>query len=150
MKVLLDTSVAVAALLRGHPSHSVAALWLSRAHARAFDFLFSAHSLAELYAVLTRIPVAPAIAPAVAGQLIRENILSCATVVALRPNQYAELIDEAAARGLLGGMIYDAVIAKVAELNGVDLLVTGNAAHFQQVWPAGAARVVAPQSVAVP
>jgi len=150
MKVLLDTSVAVAALLPGHSSHSIAAPWLSRANARAFDFLFSAHSLAEVYAVLTRIPVRPAIPPAVAGQLIRENILSCATVLALSPSQYVTLLDETATRGLSGGMVYDAIIAKVAEHGGADLLVTSNVAHFQRVWPSGAARIVSPQSAPVP
>lgn len=53
MKVLLDTSVVVAALLPGYASHAIAATWLSRANARAFEFLCSGHSLAEVYAVRT-------------------------------------------------------------------------------------------------
>ncbi len=149
MKVLLDTSVVVAALLPGYASHAIAATWLSRANARAFEFLCSGHSLAEVYAVLTRIPVKPAIPPMVASRLIRENILSCASVLVLSPSQYVALLDETAARGLSGGMVYDAIIAKVAEHavaehGGADLLVTSNVIHFQRVWPAGAARIVAP------
>ena len=34
----------------------------------------------------------------------------------------------------------------VGELAAVDLLVTLNVADFQRVWPAGAARVVSPQT----
>ena len=46
--------------------------------------------------------------------------------------------------------IYDAVIARAAEKERVDRLVTFNTAHFLRVWPAGATRIVAPQFAALP
>jgi hypothetical protein len=34
-------------------------------------------------------------------------------------------------------VIYDAIIAKIADTAQVDRLITVNVAHFQRVWPAG-------------
>lgn len=150
MRVLLDTSVMIAALLPGHPSHVVAAKWLSRAKAGAFEFLFSAHSLAKLYAVLTRIPVSPPISPEAAGRLIQEDIVSAAKILALSADEYVAMVDGLIDKSVTGGAVYDAVIAKVAEGAKADLLVTFNVGHFQRVWPEQAARIVSPTAVAAP
>lgn len=56
------------------------------------------------------------------------------------------LVEDLARIGILGAAVYDAVIARVGELAAVDLLVTLNVADFQRVWPAGAARIVSPQT----
>jgi predicted nucleic acid-binding protein len=56
MKALLDTSTLIAAMLPDHVHHAPALAWLSRAKSGAFEFVCSAHSLAEVYAVLTRLP----------------------------------------------------------------------------------------------
>jgi predicted nucleic acid-binding protein len=150
VRVLLDTSVVVAALLPGHASHGVAFSWLSRAKSGAFEFLFSAHSLAEVYAVLTRIPMSPPITPEVAGKLIHENVVSAAKLLALTADEYVALVDGLIDKSLAGGAVYDAVIAKVAEAAKVDLLVTLNVGHFQRVWPTEAARIVSPSAVPAP
>ncbi|MBS0261361.1 MAG: PIN domain-containing protein [Planctomycetes bacterium] len=63
MKMLLDTSVLVAGMLSDHAHHSVAWPWLERAKAGAFEFVVAGHSLAELYAVLTKLPRRPRISP---------------------------------------------------------------------------------------
>ena len=105
MKVLLDTSVVVAALLPTHPSHGAAVTWLSRAKADAYEFLLAAHSLAELYAVLTRLPVSPRISPEAAGRLIQENILSAARILALSVDEYVALVDGLIDKPLAGGAV---------------------------------------------
>lgn len=66
MRVLLDTSVLIAAVVEGHPAHAVAFPWLQRVKAGTDIGVVAAHSLAEMYAVLTRLPTRPAILPAVA------------------------------------------------------------------------------------
>jgi predicted nucleic acid-binding protein len=63
MKALLDTSTLIAAMLPDHVHHAHALAWLSRAKSGAFEFVGSAHSLAEIYAVLTRLPRTPPIGP---------------------------------------------------------------------------------------
>ncbi len=150
MRILLDTSVAVAGLLSSHPFHGVSVPWLSAAKSGNFEFIFSGHSLAELYAVLTRLPTQPRISPDTAGMLIRESILSCARIGVLGGDDYVSLVGEMIEGGKAGGTIYDAVIAKVAQLWHVDMLVALNVSDFQRVWPGGGARIVLPQSVAVP
>ncbi len=150
MKALLDTSTLVAAMLPDHAHHSYSLPWLSRAKGGAFEFICSGHSLVELYAVLTRLPRKPAIVPNDALRLIQENVTSHARVAALSDVEYKLLIELLAKNGITGGSVYDAVIARVAELNVVDYLVTLNVSDFQRVWPAGAARIVSPQTHAPP
>jgi hypothetical protein len=120
--------------------------WLSQAKGGAFEFVCSGHGLAELYAVLTRLPRTPPIGPDEALRLIRENVTSCARLDSLSSDDYASLIELLARNRIGGGAVYDAVIARVAELAGVDYLVTLNVGDFQRVWPAGAARIVSPQT----
>ena len=141
---MLDTSTLIAAMLPDHVHHAHALPWLARAKAGAFEFVCSGHSLAEIYAVLTRLKRTPPIRPDEAWRLIQENITTHARVYSLSSDEYALLIEELARTGIMGAAVYDAVIARVGELTGVDLLVTLNVADFRRVWPAGAARIVSP------
>jgi len=149
MKVLLDTSVLVSAMLPDHVHHAHSRPWLEQAKAGAFEAVVSGHSLAEVYAVLTRLPRTPRITPAEALQLIQENIAPH-TMVALSAEDYVKLIEDLAHLDVVGGAVYDAVIAKAAELANVDSLLTLNVGHFQLVWPGGASRVVSPLALAPP
>jgi len=146
MKVLLDTSTLIAAMLPDHVHHAHALPWLSQAKSGAFTLVCSAHSLAETYAVLTRLPRTPPIAPDEALRLIQENVTAHAQVVSLASDEYMLLIESLAQNKITGGAVYDAIIARVAEQAAVDYLVTLNVADFQRVWPAGIARIVSPQT----
>lgn len=75
--------------------------------------------------------------------------VACAAVCA-SGDEYTSLIELLAKNGVIAGAVYDAIIARVAELNGVDYLVALNVADFQRVWPAGTARIVSPQTQAPP
>lgn len=66
MRVLFDTSTLIAAMIEGHPAHSLALPWLQRVKAKTDAGLVAAHTLAELYAILTRLPVNPRISPKLA------------------------------------------------------------------------------------
>ncbi|HEV2064753.1 MAG TPA: PIN domain-containing protein, partial [Thermoanaerobaculia bacterium] len=74
MKVLFDTSVLVAAMVEPHPVHERALSWLKRARVGDFEFLVASHTLAELYAVLTTLPVRPRISPEIASRLVQQNV----------------------------------------------------------------------------
>jgi predicted nucleic acid-binding protein len=150
MKALLDSATLIAAMLPGHVHHADAYPWLARGKAGAFEFFVSGHSLAEVYSVLTRLPRTPRIGPAEAWRLLEENVISSASLITLSGSDYAALIAELSQRGVIGGTVYDAVIAKAAELAQVDRLITINDAHFLQVWPGGAGRIASPLSVAPP
>lgn len=144
MRVLFDTSVLVAALVERHPMHERALVWLKRAIAGEFEFLVSAHTMAELYAVLTALPGIPRVSPGTAWRLIHENVERNASIVSLSASDYTSSIRRLADAGLSGGVIYDALIAKAAKKEKADRLLTFNADDFKRVWPDGAASVVVP------
>ncbi len=149
MRVLLDTSVLVAALVGSHPRHELCWPYLSRCQEGSDDLVLAAHSLAELYSVLTTLPVRPRISPGTAKRLAEDNGLrprphGMAEVRALSVSEYVTVLDGAAGRSLTGGIIYDALLAKVAETAEVDRLLTLNVSHFRKVWPEGAERIHEP------
>lgn len=133
MKVLLDTSVLVAAMVEVHPAHERALPWLQQVKKGEITASVAAHTLAELYAVLTRLPVNPSISPAVAWRLIEENVLAAAEVTALSEEDYRTLLQSLSQKGLRGGVTYDAIIAYVATKAGVEQLVTLNEKDFYRV-----------------
>jgi predicted nucleic acid-binding protein len=144
MKILFDTSVLVTAMIESHPFHPNAFTWLKRAKTREFDMFVSGHTLAELYAVLTTLPVSPRIAPGTAMRLIHDNIETGAKIVSLSPLDYRSVIKHIADLQLSGGTIYDALIAKAAQKSDVNRLLTLNIDDFRRVWPDGADRIALP------
>lgn len=149
MKALFDTSVLVAALVRSHPRHGPCRSILESCRSGETDLVLAAHSLAELHSVLTTLPVKPRISPRTAHRLAEENRLrprpqGMAEVVALTAAEYLTVIDSMADLSLAGGVIYDGLIAKVAEREEVDALFTLNPTHFRRAWPAGSDRVREP------
>lgn len=93
MRVLPDTSVLVAAMVESHPAHAQALPWLQKVKDGTHTGLVAAHSLAELYAVLTTLPVQPRIFPTIAQQVIKHNVLSIFEVKCLSDRDYAAVID---------------------------------------------------------
>lgn len=144
MKVLCDTSVLVAALVESHPMHALAFPWLERAKGGEVEVLASTHSVAELYAVLTSLPLRPRISPAVARQLIDEIVEDTVSLIELSVSDYTRVIARMAELGLAGGTVYDALIARAAEKSGVDHLITFNERDFRRVWPDGEKVVTKP------
>jgi len=144
VKVLFDTSVLLASIIQEHPMHERAMPWLQRAKARRLDFLVSAHSLAELYAVLSMLPTSPRVHPRTAWQLVHENVEKSARVVSLSATDYGTVIRELAERGLTGGVVYDAVIARAAQKAQADRLLTLNPRDFQRVGPDAAGLIISP------
>jgi predicted nucleic acid-binding protein len=104
----------------------------------------AAHSLAELYHVLTAYPARPRIAPGIARQLIHENIAKKASVIALTAADYTAVSQHVALLNLTGGVVYDALILRAAERAGVDRVLTFNVDDFRRLWPDGVAKVAAP------
>ena len=144
MKVLFDTSVIVAGLVEAHPMHGRAFRWVKQAKAGKFELVVASHTIAESYAVLSSLPVKPRISPLVARKLLRENIVSICKIISLTPIEYLNTINWLAERSLVGGITYDALIAKVAQKSRVEKLVTMNIDDFMRVWPEGEDVIVAP------
>lgn len=135
MKTLFDTSVIIAAPVESHPMHARAFPWLKQAKSKKFELIIASHTLAELYAVLSTLPVKPRISPAVAWRLIHENIETISKIISLTAAEYSGVIKSLSESGLIGGLVYDALIARVAQKARVERLLTFNSDHFKRVWP---------------
>ena len=133
MRVFCDTNVLVAAFLQNHPHHHAARPVLEKVVAKQDQGFVAAHSLAEAYAVLTRLPGPSQVAPATAWQLISQNIVKNFTSISLTSKEYADTLERAAAEGVEGGRTYDALLLTAAAKSGADRIYTTNVRHFQSL-----------------
>jgi predicted nucleic acid-binding protein len=141
MKVLLDTNVLVAALVREHPHHGDALPWLQRIIRNDVVGAVSVHSLAEVYTVLTKALKTPA---AVALQMIETNILDHFEIVGLDGDDYHNLLKHCVSLNVGGPKVYDALIGWAAWKANVDFLVTKNKKDFDALYPDTAHQIVDP------
>jgi predicted nucleic acid-binding protein len=133
MKIFCDTNVLIAAFLQSHPHHSTARPVLERVKAGQDEGFVATHSLAEAYAVLTRLPADNQVAPTMAWQLISENVLKDFEIVGLTSREYADTLANAAANGVEGGRTYDALLLAAAAKSGAERIYTTNVRDFQSL-----------------
>jgi predicted nucleic acid-binding protein len=143
MRVLLDTSVLIAAVVEMHEAHARAFVALDRVQRGKDEGVVSAHTLAEMYAILTRAPAPLRHSPAQALLSIEENVLKHFEVLALNATDYAALIREVAMSGVQGGAVYDAILLKAAAKAQVDRVYTLNLKHFLAIATGSLARALA-------
>jgi predicted nucleic acid-binding protein len=127
-----------------HSDHKRARIWLEKAKNRDIEAIVSAHSLAEVYSVLTRMPRPLQVSTDVALRLIEHDILNYTEVIALTADDYRNLIRHLSQAGIAGGAVYDGIIASVAAKAQVDQIITLNARDFRRVYPSLAASVIVP------
>ncbi len=143
MKLCFDTSSLVAAFVHSHPAHTAAWGWLQETLEGAHAGLVTTHTLAELYAVLTRLPLRPPIPPRMALQLIEEN-LQAFQLLTLSATDYRSVLRRLEKLNLAGGAVYDALIAQAALRARAEGLITLNPAHFRRLGQDVAAIVLVP------
>lgn len=102
-----------------------------------------AHSLAEVYAVMTALPVHPSLAPDQVILLI-EQIPGRLRVIALDDGDYMDLIRELAGRSVSGGRTYDGLLLACARKSKAETIYTWNTRHFQRLAPDLADRIRTP------
>ena len=124
--------------------HERAVQWLKRVKQQTDTGIVSAHTLAELYAILTRLPIQPRISPDLAKRLIHDNVLTTCQVIPLTQDDYEAVIARLAERGLVGGVTYDALILHTATKAQVDVIVTLNAKDFNRIDPSLANKITTP------
>lgn len=101
--------------------------------------------MAELYAILTTLPVQPRISASLARQLIQRDVLDVCEVVSLSDEDYASVIDHLSDVGVVGGATYDALILHAAVKTKIDQIVTLNEKDFRRIYPELADKVIAPE-----
>lgn len=131
-------------MIASHPAHQRARLWIDDIRNGKVDAIISAHSLAEVYSVLTRIPPPQRLSSKVAWSLIQQDILAITEVVALTSQEYQVFIERLALAQVTGGAVYDAVIADVALKSTVDHIITLNPRDFRRVNPLLTATIIVP------
>ncbi|PNW44040.1 UNVERIFIED_CONTAM: twitching motility protein PilT [Euhalothece sp. KZN 001] len=129
MKILFDTSVLVAALLVDHPNHNRAFSQLELAKRGKVQGYLSTHTLAELYAVMTRLPQPLRVLPNQAQEVITD-LLAYLIPVSLSPEEYQSAIARMVKFRLSGGGMFDCIIAEAALKVTADCLLTFNPKDF--------------------
>lgn len=127
MKRFFDTTVLVAALLPDHPHH--ARSFPMFASATRKQAACAAHSLAEAYSTFTRYPGKERMS-AEAASLVVQGIEDRFTQVWLDGDEYCAAIRRMAQMGIVGGGVYDGLVAACALKAGADHLYTWNVRHF--------------------
>jgi predicted nucleic acid-binding protein len=135
LKVFFDTSVLVAASEQAHPHYAQALPALLRVIGGKDRGFMSVHSLAEMYAALTRLPVRPRIQPAEAARIITDNLMPHFEVVPIGKKDYAEALRLVGDGGCGGAKIYDALILGCASRSPADRIYTFNLADFRELAP---------------
>jgi predicted nucleic acid-binding protein len=141
VRALLDTSVLVATFLGDHEHHEASLDTFVRLGKR--QACCAAHSLAEVYATLTRMPGKYRVSCEQA-MLFLQEIRQRVTIVALDEDEYYETIEQASALAVTGGALYDALRARCALKAKADMIYTWNVKHFQQLGQGTAIRVKTP------
>jgi len=103
----------------------------------------AAHSLAEVYATVTRLPGSQRMG-ADEALLFLEDVRSRLTIVALEAQGYHSALASAAAENIVGGSIYDMLLAQFALQAGAEIIYTWDVADFTRLGPLIAKRVHTP------
>ena len=141
MREFFDTSVLVAVFLGDHPHHKASANAFSEAAKERSSC--AAHSLAEVYATLTSLPIKPMIAPEQA-LLFLGDVRSRLSLIALDEEEYFSTIERASERRISGGRVYDALLLRCAVKAKAETIYTWNLKHFQGLAPELASKIITP------
>jgi predicted nucleic acid-binding protein len=141
VKSFFDTSVLVAAAVVAHEQHHRSLAVFAAADRKTG--CCAAHTLAELYATLTRMPGKQRI---ISDQalLFLDEVEERLELVNLNTREYRLAINQAAHHGVLGGTVYDALLGQCALKAGATRILTWDVAHFQRLGPEIADRVRTP------
>ena len=131
---LCDTSCLVAAISSWHEHHERTRAELDRRSNRGDQLVLAAHSLAETYSVLTRVPAPHRLRGRDALATIEANWGATPTVHLTGAETLAAL-REAVRLGTVGGRIYDTLIAQAALKALADAILTWNLRDFALFTP---------------
>lgn len=141
MTEFFDTSVLVAAFWGDHPHHARSLNLLAGADPSTASC--AAHSLAEVHAVLTRLPVRPPVLPEHAV-LFLQDVRARLTIIELNEDDYFATLEDASDQSISGGQVYDALLLRCAVKAGAESIFTWNREHFQVIAPELSDRIRTP------
>jgi predicted nucleic acid-binding protein len=128
---LLDTSCLVAAVCGWHRDHDATRREIERRNGSGEKLVLAAHSLAETFSVLTRLPEPHRLRADDALALVEAN-WGKTHLVALAAPDYLETLRRCRDVGIGGGAVYDALIAACARKARVTTLLTWDIEGFER------------------
>ena len=132
MKGFFDTSVLVPVFYGSHVHHK-ASLECFIQFDRSTGCC-GAHSLAEVYSTLTRMPGKHRISGEQA-MLFVGSIRERLSIIALDGEEYADALEASSALGIVGGGIYDAMLAHCALKAQAETMYSWNGRHYALCGP---------------
>ena len=141
MKEFFDTSVLVASFWRNHRDHEASLQRVAAANKK--KSACALHTLAEVYARRTALPVKDVIPPDQALLFVQE-VRDRLSVVTLNESEYYETIQQAGERGFISGRIYDALLLACAAKAKAEVIYTWNVKHFKAMDPPQAHKIQTP------
>ena len=131
MKIFFDTSVLVPAFYKFDTHHNWSAeVLLAASRENSFCAL---RTLGEVFAVLTGLPVRPRMTGR-EGMAIVDQIREKLTVISLTDHEFVSAIRSASGI-IVGGAVYDALIARCALKAKAEVLLTWNVRDFRRLGP---------------
>ena len=141
MKEFFDTSVLVASFWRGHRDHESSLKLVAAANKK--KSACALHTLAEVYASMTALPVKDVIPPEQVLLFVQE-VRDRFTIVTLDESEYFGTIQETASRGFASGRVYDALLLRCAAKVKAEVVYTWNLKHFKAIDPNQASKIRTP------
>ena len=141
MKSFVDTSVLVAACWAEHPGHEPSLKLV--AGATRESWACGVHTLAEMFATLTALPLRPAITTQQAMMLV-EDVERRLTAMVLDPDEHLSTIRDVSVRGGRSGLVYDGLLLQCARKYGARWIYTWNQKYFERIAPDLASRMRTP------
>jgi predicted nucleic acid-binding protein len=142
LKALFDTNLLIAGAFLNHEWNSLAVKQFERVIKQEIVGCICAHSIAEFYAVATRYPKTPM--PTLIAKEFLDDTLQHFEMIELGASDYNAVIARVGHLNLVGGAIFDALIAQAALKTNADQLLTFNAKHFSRLGKDVASIVVTP------
>jgi predicted nucleic acid-binding protein len=133
MKVFFDTSVLIPAMVDQLSNHARCFPTFIEYSENENEGFCSTHVLAECYSVMTTLPLRRRINPLDARQLVHDTVIGRLTIIPLGIDEYRKAIDRVSSKGLLSGIIYDALHLVAAEQVSCERIFTFNADHFRRL-----------------
>jgi predicted nucleic acid-binding protein len=132
MKGFFDTSVLVPVFYGDHVHHKASLELFIRFDKKTG--CCAAHSLAEVYSTLTRMPGKHRISGEQA-MLFIGSIRERLSIIALTGDEYADALLASSALGIVGGGIYDAMLAHCAIKAAAETIYSWNGRHYSLCGP---------------
>jgi len=129
-----DTSIYVAASLEIHEMHLRCLTLLEELRLKRKPMACAAHSMSELYSVLTRIPPPSRLSSKEAWTVVERIVLNT-ELFGLKATEQLDVIRDMANRNLVSGIVHDAALIACARKAEAKVIYTLNVRHFQLAAP---------------